>query len=74
MESMDMIALNDEQLETVAGGCGWRGRYGSGRHGGGGGGGGRGRGRDVNIQINIITIEDSVLQAGDDITVAAANS
>jgi hypothetical protein len=74
MESMDMIALNDEQLEAVAGGCGWRRRHASRHSGGGGGGGGGRRDVDVNIQINIIRIEDSVLQAGDDITVAASNS
>ena len=69
-ESMSLVALDDEQLDEVAGGCGGRGRHG----GGGGGGWGAWLARhgggglpeiELNLQINIITIAGNVFEAGD---------
>jgi hypothetical protein len=68
-ESMSLVALDDAQLDEVAGGCGGRG----GHHGGGGGWGGwGGRGGrqaapeiELNLNINIITISGNVFEAGD---------
>jgi hypothetical protein len=54
-ESMSLVALDDAQLDEVAGGCGGHGHH----HGGWGGWG------ELNLNINIITIAGNVFEAGD---------
>jgi hypothetical protein len=68
-ESMSLVALDDAQLDEVAGGCGGHGHH----HGGWGGWGGWGARQagggapeiELNLNINIITIAGNVFEAGD---------
>ena len=83
-ESTSLVALDDEQLNEVAGGCGgWRRHHGGGggrgwggwaawaaRHGGGGGL------PDIDININIINVSGNTFLAGDDnvLAITAVNA
>jgi hypothetical protein len=67
-ESMSLVALDEAQLDGVAGGCGGHGAH----HGWGGWGGwgarqagGRAPEIELNLNINIITISGNVFEAGD---------
>lgn len=67
-----MIALTDDHLDAVAGGCMGRGGY-KGHGKGYPGGWPRLPFGPVQIQLTIVKIEDSTLIAGDDINIAVAD-